>query len=1138
MKCPKCQFENPEGAKFCRDCGTSLELDLTCPNCGSSHPPGSKFCIECGHDLTIPSEPPPKDDSEPKPHAPEPVADESITTPGVIEGERKHVTALFSDLSGYTAMSEKLDPEEVKEITSRIFGEISQIVSKYDGFIEKFIGDAVMALFGVPKAHEDDPVRAIRAAMEIHDSVRTISPELEEKIGKPLSMHTGVNTGLVVTGEVNLEKGTHGVAGDTINVAARLSSLADAGTIIVGPDTYRHAEGYFTFEGLKPTKVKGKAEPVQFFKVLSAKERPVTIHRLSGLRADLIGRKSEIAQLDEAVENLQEGKSRIFSICGDAGTGKSRLVEEFKARLDLKAIQWLEGHAYAYSRNIPYFPLRDLLNRAFQIEEGDPPKKVRQSIELGIEHLIGKREDVVPYVGSLYTLSYPEVEDVSPQFWKSRLLDAAHTILSALAERAPTIFCLEDLHWADPSFVELLRYALLQIRQPAIFLCVYRPTFSLFTSHQLGGIGKIYHEIRLQDLSTSEAQDMLESLLKTEAIPSDLERFVRDKAEGNPFYLEELVNSLIESETLVRDNGRWKIARPIVDSELSSTIHGIISGRLDRLEKETKRILQEASVIGRAFLYEILKRITEVRKSIDRRLGSLEQLDIIRIRSLQPDLEYVFKHALTQEAVYKGLLRKERREIHERIGHVIEQLFHGRLSEFYEKLAFHFKQGHSIFKAVDYLMKSGEKSLKRYAVEEAHQYYKEAFELLADRPQRTREEDELLIDILTKWAYAFYYRGDLRDLTELLITHEDLAESLTDKARLGMFYAWFGYAMWGRERLRDSYRYLNKALKLGEEIRNKRVIGYSCAWLSMTCAEMGLLEEAVLFGERGKKIGAFLESDHSVYFLSLSGMGQAYWHKGERKNAFEVGKALLEHGKKSSNTRSMVTGYYTIGHSYFAAGDFQSAAESYKKAVQISVDPYYSQFPKTMLCYSYISNGQFQEAKGAIHEILNFNENFGVEIIGTPARALLGLILIAEGSLSRGMQMVEDVRKTFLEKERRCLYALSEYTLGKIYLNILERMEPISFTTIVKNIGFLIKLVPSVARKAKYHFEKSIEVSKEIEAKGMLGMAYLDLGRLYRANGKKEQARKCISDSIQLFEQCEAEKLLKQAKDVLESLDR
>jgi hypothetical protein len=268
----------------------------------------------------------------------------------------------------------------------------------------------------------------------------------------------------VVTGEIDIEKGTHGVAGDTVNLASRLCSLGKAGEILVGPDTYRQAEGHFAFEALEPTAVKGKAEPIQVHKVLSAKERPVTVHRLSGLRAGLIGRKAEIARLNEAIDNLREGTGKIFSICGAAGTGKSRLVEEFKNTLNLEEVQWIEGHAYAYSQNIPYSPMIDLLNKVFQIEEGDSTEIVRDKVESGIENLVGKKEDLAPYVGGLYSLSYPEVEDVSPEFWRSSLQEAIQTILSVLSQRAPTVFFLEDLHWADPSFVDLLRNAPLVIR--------------------------------------------------------------------------------------------------------------------------------------------------------------------------------------------------------------------------------------------------------------------------------------------------------------------------------------------------------------------------------------------------------------------------------------------------------------------------------------------------------------------------------------------------------------------------------------------------------------------------------------------------------------------------------------------------
>jgi len=950
MKCPECQFKNPEDMKFCGECGAKLEK--ICPNCNFSNPLNFKFCGECGFDLRKSKEAPPMDDLDQESPIPESAPHYAPVAPEAIEGERKYVTALFSDMSGYTAMSERLDPEEVKEITSRIFGEVSKTVNKYDGFVEKFIGDAVMALFGVPKAHEDDPVRAIRAAKEIHDLIRAISPELEKKIGKPLTMHTGINTGLVVTGEVDMEKGTHGVAGDTINVAARLSSLAEADQIIVGPDTYHQAEGYFIFEALEPAKVKGKENPIRIHKVLSPKEQPSTTHRHHGLRADLIGREVELAQFREAAEKLREGKGAIFSICGETGIGKTRLVEEFKGTLDLNEIQWLDGQAYAYAQNTPYFPLIDLFKRGFQIKEGDTSEKLRKKIESGVQSLVGMREDVIPYVGSLYALSYPEIEEVSPEFWKSRLQEAIHAILSGLAQRAPTIICLEDLHWSDPSSIDLLRFILSEFRYPALFICVYRPTISLFTSHQLSGLRAQYQEIQLQDLSLSEAQIMLESLLKTKDTPKDLWRFIQENVGGNPFYLEEVINALIEAGALTHNNGAWSLDRPVSQMGLPSTIHGIIAARLDHLESESKRILQEASVIGRTFLYDILKNCTNLKEQLDRNLTGLERLDLIHARSFQTDLEYVFKSAMTQEVVYNGLLKKERQAIHERIALVMEQLFRDRIPEFYETLAFHFKQGHSTLKAVHYLIKSGEKSLGRYAVEESHKYFKEAFDLLNDKPERTKDEDGLLIELLIKWSLVYYYRGDFREQVDLLSTYMELAESLDDKARLGMFYAWYGFSIYFRARLKESYEYLCKALELGEEIKDQQIIGYACTWLAWTCTELGSLEEAILYGERAQEISKHIPSDHYLYFKSLGGIGLASFYKGDRSRALEAGTDILDYGQRHSNIRSMVIGHFVTGLSSFVDGDFQTAIDTCNKAVQTAADPFYSQFSRFTLCVS------------------------------------------------------------------------------------------------------------------------------------------------------------------------------------------
>ncbi|MBC8456416.1 MAG: hypothetical protein H8D67_00280, partial [Deltaproteobacteria bacterium] len=723
-----------------------------------------------------------------------------------------------------------------------------------------------------------------------------------------------------------------------------------------------------------------------------------------------------------------------------------------------------------------------------------------------------------PYVGSLYALSYPEGEDVSPEFWKSRLQDATQTIISALAQKAPTIFFIEDLHWADASFVGVLRHCLLEIRYPAIVLCVYRPVFSLFTSHQVSSIGKVYQEIRLQDLSPSDTLNMLGSLLKTETIPIELRRFIQEKVEGNPFYMEEVINSLIESETLIRDNGTWRLTRPIGESNVPSTVQGVISARVDRLERETKRVLQEASVIGRAFLYRILDKMTELKEHIDRCLTGLERLDLIRTRSLQPDLEYMFKHPLTQEVVYNGLLRKERQVIHEKIALVMEQLFHERLPEFYETLAFHFKRGRSVLKAVDYLMKSGEKSVKRYSVEESHQYYKEAFDILTNKPDKSREEEGLLIDLLIEWAYVFYYLGDFNALTELLSAHEDLAESLDDKANVGMFNAWLGFALFMNGKGQVAYQYVRRALELGEETGDQKVIAYAYTWLAWSSWDMGLLDEVITFGERANEIARSIRSDHYLYFKPLLAIGMTCLSRGDRKRALAVGRRMLDYGQKHSNIRSMAMGHVSIAFSHSIAGDFPSAIKSFQRAIQIKADPVYVQYPRCFLGITYLLNGQIQEAQEALEDHLAFNQEFGFHAAGLFGYAALGVVYVVKGELSRGLGMIEEAIHESVEKGRKPATCMLEHTLGNVYLQLIDSD------------------VPFAGEKADEHLNRAVELAKEIGAKGDLSQAYLNLGLLHKAKGRTDQAKKCISNAIQLFEECDAEVYLKQAREALASL--
>jgi tetratricopeptide (TPR) repeat protein len=629
---------------------------------------------------------------------------------------------------------------------------------------------------------------------------------------------------------------------------------------------------------------------------------------------------------------------------------------------------------------------------------------------------------------------------------------------------------------------------------------------------------------------------MLESILKTSNIPSDLKRLVQSKAEGNPFYLEELVNSLIESETLIRDNGHWRITKSISEAEVSSSIHGLISGRLDRLDQETKRILQEASVIGRAFLYEILIKITELKDFIDGGLSTLERLDMIRTRALQPDLEYMFKHPLTQEVVYNGVLKKERKEIHEQIALVMEGIFQDRLPEFYETLAFHFKQGRSALKAVDYLTKSGEKSAKRYAIEESHQYYEEAYILLTEKSDISYENKKILIDLLIKWAYVFYYRGDFTGLINLFNAHKDLAGSLDDKAKYGMFSAWLGFAYWMSGACDVSYPYLRKALDLGEETRNQELIGYACTWLTWNATELGLFEEAFRSGERAYEISKLFKSDHYLVLKPLAGMAFACFHTGEGKKAIELGQIVLDYGQRNSDIRSMAIGQTSMGLGYMSSGDMPSAAECFREAIQIAADPVFSIYAKTFLGPTQILLGELKEAEDTLREPVDFWHEYGYGSCGIFAYAFQGVLSIIQGKMSVGMEKLEEALSLTKNNGRKSICAILEHVMGYVYLQIVKGEGPKSLSFLAKNIGFIIKNVPAAAKKAEAHLNRAIELAEEIGANGVLGEAYLDLGRLHKAKNKTDQARDCFSKAIKIFEQNKAEVFLKQAKEALGSL--
>jgi len=697
-----------------------------------------------------------------------------------------------------------------------------------------------------------------------------------------------------------------------------------------------------------------------------------------------------------------------------------------------------------------------------------------------VEH----KDDVVPYVGSLYNLGYKQLEGISPEAWRLRFQKAILEILTVMARRAPTIICLEDLHWADPSSLDLIRYLLSDFRYPALVICVYRPTLAFLPNQHIANLGESCIEIRLEDLSPAETQTMVQSLLKTEQIPLELKRFVQEKAGGNPFYLEELINSLVETKTLTHENAHWVLNKFIENSALSATIYGMITARIDRLESDMKSILQEASVIGRAFYYEILGQITEIDNSPWHHLNSLEALDLIKARNYKPAVEYIFKHALTQHVVYNGLLKTKRSAIHERVGLVMEKIFADRLADHHEALAYHFQRGQSLEKAVGYLAKSGEKSLGRYALEEAHKYYHDAFNILSRQSERFGNTDSLLIDLLNKWSFAYYYRGRYKELLSLLKDHQALAETQPDKDKRGMFHVWLGCALWHREQFKQAHEHLLKALALGEEQNNLKTVGYACCWLTWVSAELSLLDDAIGYAERAQKIYQAGSRDDYIYVSSMAGMGYALWHQGNKSETLDAGNTLLDFGQKQGDYRAKCMGYCCAGWSYLVGGDLSKAVRFFERAVQVSVDPWYALFPKLALAFGMILNGKILDAQNFITEILEFSQEFGAEFVGGPALFFQGIVMVTQGETDKRLQILEGCYQSWIKNGHTLRYATCGSILANVYADLSRKAR----------FRQQEKFALLAEKRATAYFQKSIESARQMGTTATLGKAYRDWG--------------------------------------------
>jgi adenylate cyclase len=652
------------------------------------------------------------------------------------EADRRQVTVLFADLSGFTALAERLDPEEVRAFQSALFETFGRAIARYDGFVEKYVGDAVLAVFGAPVAHEDDPARACEAALDMLERGAALSHEWAERLGQPVTLHVGIHTGPVVAGSLG-GGGAYAVTGDTVNTTARLLAAAAPGTILVSEATSALARHRFAFESAGDVMLRGKAEPIVVHRLVGALAEPGSARGLAGLglAAPLVGRTDELHQLLAAFDRMERGRAQVVSLVGEAGTGKSRLITEFLKRLDAdrRLARIAVRRAACSSLGEPtYGVFGALFREAYQVAPSDSLDVARQKLVAGLRALGARDQEtaaiapVLSYVLGLEEELHPDVE---PEQLKRQIVLAGRALIERRLEKEPLLILVEDLHWADSASVDLLRQLVDDlVSRPLMLLFSHRPD----TRPPLV-VRAAQSIIRVAPLSPDETRALVAALFgASTGVLGRLQEFIAARAGGNPFFVEEIVRSLVGKGVIVRQGDGWTCTTASEAVDVPPTLQGLMLSRIDQLPADARRLLQEAAVLGAVFDAPLLHAVGAVSGSFEQALDRLVEADLIEVVGQWHD-RYRFTHALVHEVVYQNLLLSRRTELHERVGRALERAagpHPERLSDL-EALGHHWSLSADKPRGARYLMSAGDWARGLYANDDAIRHYQRALQTLA-----------------------------------------------------------------------------------------------------------------------------------------------------------------------------------------------------------------------------------------------------------------------------------------------------------------------------------------------------------------------------------------------------------------------
>jgi len=1115
MRCPECSTDNPESARFCMNCAATLVL--VCAECGSELPLDAEFCDSCAAPVgSAPRE------AALSPQAaierlerlvPKEYAERLLATRGQVTKERRIVTILFCDVKGSTAMAEKLDPEDWTDIMEGAFDVLIEPVYRYEGTLVRLMGDAVLAFFGAPIAHEDDPERACRAALEIIKGAQRYAARLEQERGIPgFNVRVGINTGLVVVGEVGSDLRVEYTAmGDAVNLAARMESAAEPGSVLITEDTHKLIAGLFETEALGSVQVKGKAEPVSVFRVRAAREVPGKVRGITGLVSPLVGREPELRALREALERLQAGVGGIVTIVGEAGIGKSRLVTETRSvalgRTDRQSVlRWVEGRCLSYGTSIAYLLWLDVIRSLVGITREASPQSVRRVLSECVEALCsGRHPQVYPYVAWLLSVPLSAEHETAIRNLDAERLQAAtfaavETLLGCAAAACPLVVVCEDLHWADPTSLDLLeRLLALTRRVPLLLICVFR----LQPGHPASRIRQMaarryadsHSDLCVDPLSSNQGQQLIGNLIGMEALPEALAQRILARAEGNPFYVEEIIRSLLSSGALAHDpvTGQWRAIGQVAQIPIPETLNGVLMARIDGLQEDAKRVLQMASVIGRIFLYRLLEAIVAQPAELDRHLVSLQGEDMIRERAWLPELEYIFKHELTREAAYNSLLKKTRRAVHRKAAQALERLFPDRLEQQLGLLAHHWERAEDTRKAREYLLRAGDQARLAYAHQEAIDFYQRARRVLEHADGGSHEQwlalEEGLGDVYAVLAehdvaLAYYERA-----RGLLAGDSDSPERLAALCRKtamlherkGEYAAAFQWLEQGLGALQGGLTLETARIRLaGAGVHSRQ--GQHCQALQWCQSGM----------EIARDLGGRKELAHATYLL-----GTIHGHLGDGAQEIACARDSLTLYEEIGDLVGQANALNNLGIACKESGDWAAAVGHFQRALELEqqLGNVHGVAKLTNnLGNVQLQRGQLDAAAHAYQESLDLWERTEFPVGVALSQSNLGKVCAERGQWQQALE--------YLERSQRGFQAIqSNHFLPEVY----RRMAAVRL-----GLGQLDKARDAAERSVALAHDLGMELEKGISLRVM--------GEVRLALGELEQAHQALTASLDIVQ--------------------